>query len=582
MQSSKKFRAFKNIFLDALLKNRTFVAVMIPILGAVFVSCYYEILASSFFCKCIKVLKPCDRPAPGYETASDLTGYLYKYVKCYSLHCSIGFLHNYLFSTNSNVFKSMVYKHLVKVYMKMDYNSYHSIGSGKISSFIKKQANSSISMLEAAMIHLLYSIVYLILFYWNLFFCGDESITFTIKCLFSIISIAFSFYIAFCVYFGNIRKEKLIASEHTTSFVLLDILKNYNVIKAFNNESSEVGRFSETMNGPITFGRNYFLFTELTSTLFRIGCFAILVTFIYFGHNSKFTTSLYYLPDALTLIEQFKNLKSKTSSIKECILSISSKFIAAETCQFSVNDENKRSGVITERNIDIDFKDVEIHIDGETIFSGLNLLIKQGDKVAVTGRNGSGKSSIFMALLGFQKYNGSLKMNNVELSDLKEKSLRDSISYVPQEPHLFNVSVMDNLKYGNRKLSDEEVIQICRDCGTHEIFKSLKNGYQTIVGEDCRNVSGGQAQMINFMRGVIKNEPVFLLDEPTSNLDYSSSKNMLNYISTILDGKTVLCSTHNPDHLAIFDVIINIHDKKATIYKSKEDFENSPHYGFRL
>jgi ABC-type multidrug transport system fused ATPase/permease subunit len=206
----------------------------------------------------------------------------------------------------------------------------------------------------------------------------------------------------------------------------------------------------------------------------------------------------------------------------------------------------------------IEFVNVGVSVNKRIVLRNLNFMIRAGDKVAITGENGVGKTSIFRVLLGFSSYEGNVFINDTELLMIDKVLLRDEIAYVPQEPNLLDGTVWENLSYGNRRKSRDEVIHLCKKCGVHALFKGLDRGYDTLVGEGGRYLSGGQCQLLNFMRAVVKDSPILVLDEPTSNLDATESAKLLNLIFTILCGKTVVYTTHRVSDLIRFQRVLYV------------------------
>lgn len=569
MAKSSSLDVLKDIFWSTLFRNKLVRAILVPVVFAVIISCYCEAIARGHLRDLVKCVKQ-----GGDGRFWDL---FVSYVVHYLLHCAFGWLHNHMFCTNINVLKSIIYGHLIKMYMEMDYTHYHSIGSRKVCSYINKQTDSSVFLLKKLCLKLFYGLFYLVIFFKMLLY--DESIMVEIKMFFVAVLFAIMMLTAYCIVVGSKKKSKLLSSEHSASHVLLDIFANFNVVKAFNKESSEIFRYGKAMQEPIEAGRAYHLFQEGSRVLFRMITFSFPVLFmlnVHYGFLSTFACIKTYA----VLNDNFMDFKGKINTIKDCIMSMSDRLVETSTCELVLASPKNDLRIMEKRPV-IEFSNVSIGLCGNTLFSGLSMLAAPGDKIAITGRNGSGKSTIIKALLGFHGYDGDIRIGGKQISEVAEDLLHNCISYVPQEPHLLSVSVMDNLRYG-RDCTDEEIVEACVRCGTHEIFKSMRDGYSTVIDENSKNISGGQAQMVNFMRAVIKNAPIFLLDEPTSNLDYATSNQIVDKIFTILHGHTVFFSTHNPHHLRRFDRIVNISGGKVRIFNGYEEFKSDASSEFSL
>lgn len=579
-EKRKNIPIFKSILCNALLKNHYFIVVLLIIIVSVFFSCKFELDANNQFKKiCLNIPKEQITSSDAYMT---IDSYFQKYAILYLLHCLTGFVHNYAFSRNSIKLKALVYKYLIEKYMNMSCDDYHRIGSGKIYSFINRQTDAFVNLLEVILIDFLYSLIYLALFLKYILFDRNFKSFQYFKYIYILILTLFTIFIVFHNFISFRLKGRLLLAQHSAYKVLLDILKNYNIVKTFNKDKYEIDKYENSMKLPIVLGLSFFTFDELSKLGFRLLCFFSLA-FIFFSRKiSAFNISNF--KDVLSFIDDFKNLKGKISSINRNISIIICNLTETETCQLYIENssQNSKKLAVLESYLEsLHFNGISIFQDQDLVFCDFNMLVKPGKKVAITGRNGSGKSTIYMALLGLKSYSGSLCIGNVDMCQMDCRSISSFFSYVPQEPHLFNMSVMDNLKYG-KIISDEEVIEICMKCKTHNMLKGLKNGYETMVGQDCKNISGGQAQIINFMRAVIKDSPIFLLDEPTSNLDNSTSNLIIDCICNVLEDKTVFMTTHNPSQLEKFDKIINIYDKKITVYNGFAEFSACPLYSHRL
>lgn len=561
MRKSSSFDVLKDVFWNALLKSKSVQVILVPLMLSVVVSCYCEAIARNDRNKLIKCVK---------NGGDEFDSLFISYVTYYLLHCLFGWLHNHLFCTNINVFKSAIYGYLIRMYMGVDYTQYHSIGYGKICSYINKQTDSSVFLLKKVCLKLFYGLFYLVLFFKMLF--SDADIMAEIKVFFVVVLAMILLFTMYCIWAGCKRKIRLLSSEHSASHVLLDIFANFNVVKAFNSESVEISKYRRAMREPIAAAYAFYFFQEATRLVFRMITFSFPVLFM-LNVRYRFLSTFACVETYIVLNDKFLDFKDKVSTIKDCIIAISDRFIEIRTCEFVPGNFSEKTLRISERRPAIEFSNVSISLDGRSLFTGLTLLVNPGEKIAITGRNGSGKSTIIKALLGFYKYDGSIRIGGKQVSQIAEDVLRNYVSYVPQEPHLFNMSVMDNLRYG-KDCTDRAIVDACMKCGTHKMFRSMKDGYSTITGENSKNISGGQAQMINFMRAVIKNAPIFVLDEPTSNLDYATSNQIVGNVFSVLSGKTVFFSTHNPHHLHRFDKIINISGGKVRIFNGYEEFKS--------
>jgi ATP-binding cassette subfamily C protein CydC len=192
----------------------------------------------------------------------------------------------------------------------------------------------------------------------------------------------------------------------------------------------------------------------------------------------------------------------------------------------------------------------------------ISFQLQQGNILAVVGPSGGGKTTLANLLLRFwDEYQGELTLGpkSIPLRSLEGDAIRQSISVVSQNGYLFHDSVRANIALGKPDAQDPEIIAAARKARIHASIQSLPEGYQTLVGERGQRLSAGERQRILIARGLLKDAPIFLLDEPTANLDPVTEKALLETLFEILEGKTVLLMTHRLVSLSRADQILVLH-----------------------
>ena len=193
------------------------------------------------------------------------------------------------------------------------------------------------------------------------------------------------------------------------------------------------------------------------------------------------------------------------------------------------------------------------------ILKGLSLTIEPGEKIALVGPSGAGKSTITKLLMRFYDIErGKILIGNQNIAKVTQESLREHIAAVPQEPLLFHRSVMDNIRYGRRDATDEEVIEAAKKARCHEFIGELQNGYDTFVGERGVKLSGGERQRIAIARAILKDAPILLLDEATSSLDSESEQLIQMALHELMKGKTTIVIAHRLSTIMEMDRILVI------------------------
>lgn len=214
--------------------------------------------------------------------------------------------------------------------------------------------------------------------------------------------------------------------------------------------------------------------------------------------------------------------------------------------------------VLSVENIDFAYK------EEKQILNGFCMRVKKGECVAITGKSGCGKSTLSKILLGFYKPQGGvLLLNGKDYRSMTLEEVRNAISYVPQEPYLYQVSIAENIAYGRKGMDDrpvlrEEIIEAAKAANAHDFIMKLPDGYDTIPGERGSKLSGGEKQRIAIARAVLKNAPLFLLDEATSALDNESERLVNEAIKRICKERTTIMIAHRSSTIAMADRIVEM------------------------
>ena len=214
---------------------------------------------------------------------------------------------------------------------------------------------------------------------------------------------------------------------------------------------------------------------------------------------------------------------------------------------------------------EIDFSDMTFrHKDAkEAIFEDFSLTIPSGVRVGLVGVSGSGKTTLTKLLLRFADVNkGEILIDGQNISKVTQKTLREAISYVPQESSLFHRSVYDNIAYGRPGASKEEVLRAAKLANADEFIKKLPDGYETMVGERGVKLSGGQRQRIAIARAILKDAPILVLDEATSALDSESEALIQEALNNLMKGRTSIVVAHRLSTIAGLDKIVVLNDGK--------------------
>lgn len=189
------------------------------------------------------------------------------------------------------------------------------------------------------------------------------------------------------------------------------------------------------------------------------------------------------------------------------------------------------------------------------ILDNFNMSVLYGAHTAIVGKSGIGKSTLLKILSGLYTSCGHLYIFGEDIKDIPKGTLHDNIAYVPQEPHIFMGTILENIALGKPDASREEIEEVAKRAGAHEFILSLENGYEYIISERGHNLSGGQCQRIALARALLKHPKILLLDEPTSALDLKNEAVITKSLSEI-DDITIVIATHRPSLLQIASDIV--------------------------
>jgi ATP-binding cassette subfamily B protein len=212
----------------------------------------------------------------------------------------------------------------------------------------------------------------------------------------------------------------------------------------------------------------------------------------------------------------------------------------------------------------IEFRDVSFDYDPKrTIIKNISFNVPNGKKVALVGPTGAGKSTISRLLFRFyDPKEGDIFINNQNIKDISQQSLRKLIGVVPQDTVLFNDTIFYNISYGDPTASNDQVYEAAKSADIHEFVTGLPDGYETLVGERGLKLSGGEKQRVAIARAILKNPAIYFFDEATSALDSSTEKEIQKNLQKISQNKTTLVIAHRLSTAADADEILVLQEGK--------------------
>ena len=363
------------------------------------------------------------------------------------------------------------------------------------------------------------------------------------------------------------RKVKDATAE--INAVLESSISGVRVTKVFTNEEYELNRFEEGntlfksakkkfYKHVASFHANIEFFTSLLNLLvLAVGGFFIM----------KNKMSISDLVAANLFIAAFSSPIRRISFLVEQYttgMAGFKRFLEIMKVDTSVKDSENAQDIFCARG-NINFENVSFsYTDGIEVLKNINLKISPGQKFALVGLSGGGKTTICNLLPRFYEVtDGKIFLDGIDIKDIKLKSLRKQIGIVQQDVFLFAGTIKENIAYGKINATDEEIIEAAKLSEIHEDILKMPQGYDTLVGERGIKLSGGQKQRVSIARCFLKNPPILILDEATSALDTSTEIKIQKAFDALLKGRTTLIIAHRLSTIKNSDCIAVIGDKEV-------------------
>jgi ATP-binding cassette subfamily B protein len=352
------------------------------------------------------------------------------------------------------------------------------------------------------------------------------------------------------------------ASNHSAGHIA-DVIGNMDIVQAFAHEEFELDQHdknvSDYMNKSLRSWdyHNNRIDMSISPLYVLINVIGLAVA-ITFGKDAAslsaiFVTFNYYAYVTRILFEFNRNYRNIENAIAEAtqftelLLEPSALYIADKPLKLAIT-----RGEVTFKDVDFGYAE-----SSKTLFKNFNLQIAAGEKLALVGHSGGGKSTITKLLLRFVDIDkGTLFIDGQNIAEGSLQSLRENIAFVPQEPAMFHRTIRENIRYGKLDATDEEVVRAAKQANAHEFIMSLPHGYDTPVGERGVKLSGGQRQRIAIARAVIKDAPILLLDEATSALDSESEVLIQEALWKLMKGRTTIVIAHRLSTIQKMDRIV--------------------------
>jgi len=362
----------------------------------------------------------------------------------------------------------------------------------------------------------------------------------------------------------NEFRKRMNQADNDVSTKMIDSLLNFETVKYFNNEKFEFDRLDESLEDyelAANQSRHSLSLLNVAQTfIIMLGITIMLVMSAYGIKDGVIDVGGFVVINAymLQLYQPLNWLGSVYREIRQALTDMENMFSLLEVSTVS---KDNLEDMPQDNNAEIRFDKVSFDYDvRRTIIKDISFTVPNGKKVAIVGPTGAGKSTISRLLFKFYDPKaGGIYINNRNINNISQESLRQIIGVVPQDTVLFNDSIYYNIAYGNTEASKEKVISAAQNADIHNFILALPDGYETIVGERGLKLSGGEKQRVAIARTILKNPKIFFFDEATSALDSSTEKEIQKNLENISKNKTTLIIAHrlstaaNADNIIVLD-----------------------------
>ena len=367
----------------------------------------------------------------------------------------------------------------------------------------------------------------------------------------------------------NLRTRRMEATKKVTGH-LADTIVNVQTVKTFAGEPRELAesrrlnkilldlRLHDWRLGAIK-GNNRMIGLMILQLVY-----ILLITSEVHRNPALLGVSIFAFSMTITMSNRLFELNSMIRTIEESLLKASpmTEIILQEAevkDARGAKDLKVKKGEIDIANVNFQYEDA----NEKVVFDRLSLKVRAGEKIGLVGPSGGGKSTLTRLLLRFEDLNdGLISIDGQDISSVTQSSLRQSISYVPQEPLLFHRSILENIRYGQDSADEAAVRRAASQANADAFIDELPQGYETIVGERGVKLSGGQRQRVAIARALLKDAPILILDEATSALDSESEKLIQDALWKLMEGRTAIVIAHRLSTIQRMDRIIVLNEGK--------------------
>lgn len=349
------------------------------------------------------------------------------------------------------------------------------------------------------------------------------------------------------------------------------------IMKAFNGEERAIKKFDE-LNDKLfeSAWKSQFLSGMMMPMMAFIGNLGYVIVSILGGLLA--IKKVIEVGDIISFVQYIRSFNQPIAQTAQVANILQSTAAAAERV-FEFLEENEESpeaeNAVSTENIkgEVEFRDVHFgYNEDKIIINDFSSKIKPGQKVAIVGPTGAGKTTIVKLLMRFYEVNsGSILIDGNDIKEFKRDDLRNMFGMVLQDTWLFNGSIMENIRYGKMNATDEQVIEAAKAAHVHHFVKTLPDGYNMVLNEEASNVSQGQKQLLTIARAILADPKILILDEATSSVDTRTEVLIQKAMENLMNGRTSFIIAHRLSTIRDADVILVMKDGDIVEQGSHEE-----------
>ena len=345
-----------------------------------------------------------------------------------------------------------------------------------------------------------------------------------------------------------------------------EMIGNQKVVQAYGREDEALEQFDE-INGRLEkYSLRAVFFSSLTNPSTRVVNNIVYAVITVVGAIIVIGGSI-SVGDLTCLLNYANQYTKPFNEISGVITELQNSFVCAARVmelieEDPVTPDSENAVVLEDADGSVRLENVSFsYVPEKKLIENLNLDVKPGQRIAIVGPTGCGKTTLINLLMRFYDVNsGAIKVNDIDVRDMTRRSLRSSIGMVLQETWLKSGTIRENIVMGNPEATDEEVIAAAKAAHAHSFIKRLPNGYDTVIGEDGGNLSQGQKQLLCITRVMLTKPPMLILDEATSSIDTRTEIKIQKAFDTLMEGRTSFIVAHRLSTIREADVILVMKD----------------------